>query len=438
MKVVHSAGWYFPESTGGTEVYVSQLIRALKGGRIDGVVAAARDGYESDTYTHEGIDVFRYPVHPNPKSEQLRGLVPYGGFEVFANWLSEQKPDIYHQHSFVGGCGIHQLRRAHELGLRTVATVHLPGAICMRGTMMLYGQTACDGRVERVRCGVCWGMSRGLPHAVAALTARIPNVMSHGVAKTRLPGLSVLATPSLVGLHKAQLEELALLADRTIAISQWLYDALLINGFPAEKLVLCQTGAPGNSGQGVANRTKVNGHLRVGFLGRWDKLKGVDVLVSAVRNLPAGTPIELIIHGLPANGDDDAYEREVRLQAAGDGRIRFAEPVRPEQIADTLGTFDVLAIPSQCLETGPLVALEAQAAKVPIIASDLGGLAERIRHGGDGLLVPAADISAWTNALLQLAENGRLLARLEKGIRPIRTMADVASDVATIYREVLN
>jgi glycosyltransferase involved in cell wall biosynthesis len=437
MRVIHSLGWYFPDSTGGTEVYVSQLIRALKAHGVESVVAAAREGDDSDSYTHEGINVFRYPVHAQPNLKQVRGTAPYGGFSEFSNWLPRQQADVYHQHSFVGGCGIHHLRAARELGLPTVVTVHLPSTVCLRGTMMLHGKSACDGRVERVRCGVCWGTSRGIPRPMAEIAGRLPLALSKRAEKSDRRASSVLATPALVGFHLDRLAEVSTLADRIIAISQWLYDALLINGIPKEKLVLCQTGGPASLIKEIPHRTSPNGHLRLGFLGRWDKLKGIDLLVQAVRNLPPRVPIKLVIHGLPGKGAEAAFELKVRRLAAGDARIEFAGPVKPEDIPGTLSKFDLLAIPSQLLETGPLVALEAHAAGVPIIASDLGGLSEKVRHGEDGWLVPAADIRAWTSAFLELAENRKLVARLQEGIRPVRTMDEVASDMVTVYDTIL-
>lgn len=51
-----------------------------------------------------------------------------------------------------------------------------------------------------------------------------------------------------------------------------------------------------------------------------------------------------------------------------------------------------------------MAALEAMALGVPVVASDLGGLAEAIRHGANGLLVPPGDPKALAEALLRLEE----------------------------------
>ncbi|HKO61337.1 MAG TPA: glycosyltransferase, partial [Pyrinomonadaceae bacterium] len=362
MRVIHSLAWYFPESKAGTETYVSQLVRELSTIGVDSTVVAARDGAESDSYVHEGIEVFRYPVNENPKLDQLRGRRPYGGFEVFSEWLKTQRADIYHQHSFNGGCGLHHLREAKSLGLKTVMTVHMPNCVCLRGTMMFRGKTACDGNIERNRCGACWGMSRGLPKPVASAASRLPMFLSKRADSVDLSLFTIIATPSLVEAHRNQLKELSNLADRIVVISRWLYDALSINDVPQEKLVLSHTGGPANGHTPVIKSSSSS--LRLGFLGRCTKDKGLHVLIRALRQLPPDVPIQLVVYALKGGDGEAEYEADVRQSASKDSRISFKDPVDRGAVFKTLQTFDLLAIPSQCMETGPLVALEAHAAGV--------------------------------------------------------------------------
>lgn len=61
LRIVHCVGFYFPDSTGGTEVYVRDLVTALSRHSIDGTIIAATDkGY--DRYKWHGVDVVRYPI----------------------------------------------------------------------------------------------------------------------------------------------------------------------------------------------------------------------------------------------------------------------------------------------------------------------------------------------------------------------------------------
>ncbi len=61
-------------------------------------------------------------------------------------------------------------------------------------------------------------------------------------------------------------------------------------------------------------------------------------------------------------------------------------------MVDTLASYDATVVPSQWLETGPLIVLESFAAGTPVIGSNLGGVAELVSHDRDGWLVPHADM----------------------------------------------
>ncbi|MDP9171223.1 MAG: glycosyltransferase, partial [Acidobacteriota bacterium] len=100
--------------------------------------------------------------------------------------------------------------------------------------------------------------------------------------------------------------------------------------------------------------------------------------------------------------------------------------------------YDLLAVPSQWLETGPLVVLEAFAAGTPVLGSDLGGIAELVRDGVDGVLVkPAGSVAAWAQAMRRLCGQPELLIRLRAGIRPPRHTREVALEMMPVYRNAL-
>jgi glycosyltransferase involved in cell wall biosynthesis len=89
------------------------------------------------------------------------------------------------------------------------------------------------------------------------------------------------------------------------------------------------------------------------------------------------------------------------------------------------------------METGPLVVLESFAAGVPVIGSALGGIADKVRHDVDGLLVdPFASVDAWTSALLRCVDEPGLLARLRANVAAPRSMRDVARDMSAIYERL--
>jgi glycosyltransferase involved in cell wall biosynthesis len=93
---------------------------------------------------------------------------------------------------------------------------------------------------------------------------------------------------------------------------------------------------------------------------------------------------------------------------------------------------DILAVPSTCYETGPFVVLEAHAAGIPVVGSNLGGIAERVTPGRDGLLFPMGDARALAHILLELWQAPGKLAEL-RPTGPVRTIADVARETLDTY-----
>jgi glycosyltransferase involved in cell wall biosynthesis len=231
---------------------------------------------------------------------------------------------------------------------------------------------------------------------------------------------------------------MAAAADRIVAVCGWLYDALLINGVPCRKLILNRQGVA-HSKQFISfGGAKVSSDmLRLGFLGRWDPLKGVDLLVEAFMRLPKNLPVELHICGVVAGSSSRKYREDVQYSAKSDHRIRFLPAMRPERISGFFAEIDVLMVPSQWLETGPLVVLEAFAAGTPVIGSKLGGIKELVSHERDGLLVVHDDVSAWTSAMSRLVTDRALLDRLREGMSLVRTMSEVAHDMAILYQKLI-
>jgi Glycosyltransferase len=94
-----------------------------------------------------------------------------------------------------------------------------------------------------------------------------------------------------------------------------------------------------------------------------------------------------------------------------------------------------VVVPSQWMETGPLVVLEAFAAGVPVIGSNLGGIADKVQHGHNGLLVSPWDSEhAWSDALAQAGDRRVLLQQLARCVSVPRSSRTVAAEMATLYR----
>jgi glycosyltransferase involved in cell wall biosynthesis len=438
MNVIHALAWYFPEATGGTEVYVSGLANELSALGIESTIAAAHNGGKSFDYVHAGVDVHRYPFDAAANLAATRGECATQNFDVFVSWLERQPRGIYHQHSWTTSCGLRHLGAAKSLGFTTVLTVHVPGNICLRGTMMEFGSQPCDGRVEVERCATCWSQARGLPRSAAKAISRTPLIMSRiayrSGAKNSL--VTALGARELAAARRREVKAMAAVADRIVVVCGWLADALRRNGIADTKLVLSRQGVDCAFAAAAKGRHRGD-KFRLGFLGRCDPVKGLPVLLDAVARLPRDLAFELIVYAV-ANGEQERHLRD-RLMAktVGDPRIKFMPAVPRTEIPAVLASFDMLAVPSQWQETGPLVVLEAQSIGVPVLGSDLGGIAELVAPGIDGALVAFSDPDAWADAIRKAVAGTLPCLEGPRMPRSVRTMADAAQDMAALYASVL-
>ena len=146
----------------------------------------------------------------------------------------------------------------------------------------------------------------------------------------------------------------------------------------------------------------------VGFAGRFERQKGVMVLASALDEVMSRSPA---VRALWVGHGELAAEMDTLLATSPHAPRHMREPWTND-LASCFAAMDVLAFPSIRRESFGRVAAEAQACGVPVVASDDGGIPETIRGGESGLLVPPGDVPAWTSAILQLASDASLRARM--------------------------
>lgn len=437
--VLFLVGWYFPDSVGGTEMYVQCLAHDLQEKGWNVLIAAPSRDENQSQYEHDGVPVFRYPITLKPDRMELRFEKKPVYFDVFENWLFNHKPDIIHMHSFTRGCGYFHAKLARQLGVPLIITIHAADFLCVGGTSMRWGEVPCDGKINAIRCTSCWIKKCGVIGACAWLLARVPmNVSSY----TRRLNNKFGTTFSMYRLfleREAHIQEIFEEADQIVAVSKWLYYAMHLNGVPHEKIILCRHGLPQEfmGERNMLDTKKTPDLLRVGFLGRFNRVKGLHVLINAVQGLPRTLKIKVMISGRANNVEEEMYYYRLKKRIAHDQRFVLCGEVTKENRKDFFRSIDCLAIPSVWFETGPLVALEAFAAGVPVIGSNLGGIAELIENGKNGILVPVGDVKAWRDSIHWMCENPETIQNMRMQIPPVRSSAMVADEMSNLYQRYL-
>jgi glycosyltransferase involved in cell wall biosynthesis len=291
MKIVQAVGGYYPERLGGTEVYVAGLCRRLRAAGHEVLVAAPESAHDrARVYEYDGIPVYRYPIPDAPTRAECQGRVVVRGAEQFHAWLAIQRPDVVHAHTFVTGLGLAELRAAKATGAHVTVTTHAGslGWVCQRGTMMRWGQNLCDGVCEPAKCAACELQRRGLTRSLARIVGAIPPAL--GRAARELPGQvgTALAMGDLIARNQGMQREMLATVDEFVLLTRWALEAVVANGAPRSKLVL---NSLGQSQEKVMRKPDPGDRptaspIRVGYLGRFDPIKGIYDLARAVRNRP--------------------------------------------------------------------------------------------------------------------------------------------------------
>ncbi len=140
------------------------------------------------------------------------------------------------------------------------------------------------------------------------------------------------------------------------------------------------------------------------FVGRIQPLKGVDVAVGTLAKLERDDARLWIVGGASGQGGSTEVDR-IRQMISDEGledRVRFVPPQPHHLLSTFYRAADVCLVPSRSESFG-LVALEAAACGVPVVASAVGGLLTLVEHGRTGYLVESRDpdeYAAWTDAIL--------------------------------------
>jgi D-inositol-3-phosphate glycosyltransferase len=138
---------------------------------------------------------------------------------------------------------------------------------------------------------------------------------------------------------------------------------------------------------------------------------GVDCLVEAWRRANLGARADLVIGGSGPEIED------IQRLAAGDPSIRIVGYVPDDDLPGLYRDTDLFVLPSRSGEGFGLVALEAMASGLPVLATSSGGVVDIVKDGLNGQLVPPNDVPALAEALTRLVDDGPRRAELARGAR---------------------
>ncbi len=443
MKVLHVPYCYYPDPVGGTEVYVASLARVQQARGYE--VAIAAPAGQNRTYFHDGLPVHRFGIAGKLDLRQLYGEGDPTAAENFQEVLERFRPDVVHLHAFTSAVSTPLAQSARLRKIPVVFTYHTPTVTCCRGTMLRWGTRVCDGEMRVKRCARCMLHGKGLPKPASWLLGTLPEGVGSFAGTTGLEGplWTALRGTELVGIrHAAARRFLGDESDHIFAVCEWVRSALVANGVPPGKITLSRQGSPyaasDHGSNPGATPIEPSSPVRFAFLGRVDPIKGLKVLIEALAMI-SGAELRLDVFTV-VQGDKAKGRRRILVdRARSDGRIQFMPALDATAVVEHLRGYDALLVPSQGLETGPLVIYEAFAAGIPVIGSALGGIAELVGNGENGLLIaPPGSAAAWAEGIKRIVREPGLLRQLKAAPKPVRTAEDAADDAAGVYSALVH
>jgi glycosyltransferase involved in cell wall biosynthesis len=294
---------------------------------------------------------------------------------------------VVHAHNVNPSLGWRALAAARDAGARVVLHLHNYRLVCAVGTCFnARGEdcTRCRGRDTRpgVRLNCRGSRSEAAVYAAALALWQ----------KRLIASVDALVVPSASAIERL----------RTLRAP--------IDGVPVHVVPQVQRTFAAASNAAVGEHALVAARLSAE--------KGVDVAVAACER--AG--LSLVVAG---DGPDAAAAR-----ARGGASTRFVGQVSPAEVADLRARAALAIVPSRCAEVMPLAAVEAMAAGVPVVATEMGGLPELVAD--PSALVPPGDPEALAAAARARFGDARAGA---EGLRRIRALS-APEAVAARLREV--
>ncbi len=432
-----------PAQTAGTEMYVYSLQRQLqREGYFGGIIIPFFGGVSSLEYSYNDIQVYGY-IQDKATSDSLqKGLIPPSGLDTFEILLDKLQPDVLHFHELSGSNGItiYHMEAAEKRRIPLIITMHLVGYICATGTLLKNGQQKCSGQIKSFDCTQCSFIHQGLPSIAAVFATIASGLVYHlGISaysqKGKLSGL--LGRWEMIRRHKNKLVEIATKADFIVSINEWFANMLTLNGVPLSKITVIEQALPDVSedfNSTAEHETSTGGQLRLVFVGRIYPIKGLHLLLEALKKISATTYI-LDIYG-PSNDID--YLNKCKSLSDGNEKIRFCGTIPIGETVNYLKRYDLLCLPSVVTEMGPLVIQEAFAAGITVLASDVYGNSDNIKHLYNGLLFQVGNSRDLTIKIEELIMKPELLLELKKRVVSKNRFKDVCQSYITIYNAVKN
>ena len=389
MRILYVVHQFYPESSSGTEQFLLHLASSIQ-----------RSGHHADivTYSFSERSEFRPSGDLLAKHYQYKGISVIGlrhdRIPIDINTSLENSAVLSFASEVLRNrsCGydlvhvVHPMRltsfatAAGQAGIPYVLTLTDFWMICPKINLYTSFNTQCGGPAEGKTC-IQWCPELQPEFVRSRLES----------AREILHGAKAIVVPSrfVAGMVKKEFPELSA--------------HIIPHGLPLDEL-------------STAARPRDKGtKITFAYCGGLSAHKGVHVLIAAFRSLE-NLNVELRIYGT-SGPHEPVYERMLRNTAGQDDRIKFCGRYPEEEVGEVFHTIDALIIPSLCYESYSFALHEALASRLPVIASAVPCLDEKIKDSGGGLTFRAGDADDLARNLRLIVSDPRVLDKIKENMK---------------------
>ena len=330
--------------------------------------------------------------------------------EAFVGMLRWAKPTVIHFHHYLFlGVDLIKVARHALPDARIVLTLHEYLAICAN-----HGQMVTRGKDE-----LCYGAS--------------PSACNRCVPER---------TEADFFLRKLRIQGFFANVDHFISPSSFLKDRYVQWGIPAERITVIENGQPPDKSlppRPLAKGESTRG--RFAFFGQLSRFKGIDHLLQAVSLIPEALrapkgPISLAIAGGNIELQSTEFQQKVHALAERlEGVVHLRGRYRLEELRSMMARIDWVVIPSIWWENSPLVIQESKKFGRPMIVSGIGGMAEKVRNGFDGLHVEPGSAHSLAETMIEAATTPGLFDSCHSNLLPPATISETVDAALKLYEK---
>lgn len=428
MRILIPLHTFLPESRFGAELYTYYLAGELRDlGNAVHLFFTARDAATGEDHEVDGLPCTAVPrpVCGGPRSLDARNQQ---GETVFRSLLNRLTPDIVHVNHL-----LHLSTRlpllAKDAGCRVVFTWHDYWMRCPK-VKLLDRWGNCCANATRWKCASCvrGRYSRLSWESLAAAETRQASRLKRAVKEVCFQAVERFPAWRRIVHRETEMRAVVAAVDRFVAPTLFLAQRLEEWGIPREKIVQFDYGT--KELPYPTRHCRTHGpRLQFGYLGAAVFEKGLHVLLDAFRDYPRA---DLVLYG----GDCAALQEKFGA-VLQQPNVRRGGVIDDSQKTRLLPDLDALIVPSVWYENSPLVIHEAFQAGVPVICSNIGGMAELVTHGQDGLHFQAGDARDLRRVLDMCADQPALLEQLRQGVRkPTSMRQHVLDEILPLYHSL--